>query len=125
MSSETCGRVLVGSTMERVGFASQPTAAGVRALLATSRVLVPSLEGASFVEAWAGLRPGSPDGMPSIGFCERSGLMAATGHFRNGILMAPATARLIEALLGGGSPDLDPGPFRPGRLHGSDPPRVQ
>jgi glycine oxidase len=74
------GRILIGSTMERVGFAAWE--------------LVPSLSVAVAGEAWAGLRPATPDGLPAIGPLEE-GLVAATGHFRNGILLAPVTAKLV------------------------------
>ncbi len=94
------GRVLVGATVERVGYDKtvNPTAVGM--LLESAREIVPSLGGAFGGEAWAGLRPATPDGFPAIGFVE-DGLLAATGHFRNGILLAPVTAKIVSDLVAG------------------------
>jgi glycine oxidase len=101
--------------MEDAGFHAHPTAAGIAEVIATaSRLWRPAAE-ARFVEAWAGLRPGSPDGWPSIGMTAEDGLMAATGHLRNGILLAPGTARLVGDLVAGRAPRIDPGPFSPSR----------
>jgi glycine oxidase len=88
------GRILIGSTMERVGFEQSVSVQTVSRLLAAAWELVPSLSVAVAGEAWAGLRPATPDGLPAIGPLEE-GLVAATGHFRNGILLAPVTAKLV------------------------------
>jgi glycine oxidase ThiO len=101
------GKILVGATVERTGFAKDVTAAGVAGLLAHAIALAPSLENARFTDAWAGLRPGTPDGLPLLGESPVRSLILATGHFRNGILLAPITALLIADMLsGGGARDL-------------------
>jgi len=87
------GTVLLGSTTERVGFRKAVTAEAVERLIAAAVRLVPSLAAAQFVSAWSGLRPGTPDARPILGDSPVPGLFFATGHFRNGILLAPATAR--------------------------------
>ena len=108
------GSLLVGSTEERVGFRKEVTAGAVRDLIQAACRLVPALASASFAGAWAGLRPGSLDGMPVLGESEVPGLYFAAGHFRNGILLAPVTARLMtEAVMGSPPPEL--GPFSPVR----------
>jgi glycine oxidase len=109
------GRVLVGATMERVGFDKTVSAAAVGNLLEAGRQIAPTLATALGGEAWAGLRPATPDGLPAIGYVE-DGLVAATGHFRNGILLAPVTAEIVAGLLAGAPPHpaaslLDPTRF--------------
>jgi len=90
------GTVLVGATVEDVGFDERTTAAGVRDLLEAVCDLLPEAWGATFLEARAGLRPATPDGLPIIGRSARTeGLVYATGHYRNGILLAPLTASLV------------------------------
>ena len=93
------GRLLAGATVERAGFVKEVTAAGVAGLLAAAIALAPSLARARITDAWAGLRPGTPDGLPLLGESPVRSLILATGHFRNGILLAPITARLIADLL--------------------------
>jgi glycine oxidase len=103
------GGVLVGSTLERVGFRKEVTAGAVRQLLDAAARLCPEVTSSRFVTAWAGLRPGTPDGWPLLGDSGIPGLFFATGHFRNGILLAPVTARLMADLLTGRpSPRLSP-----------------
>ena len=99
------GTLLVGATMEEVGFDERTTAAGVRGLLDAACALVPEAQAAGFLGARSGLRPGSPDAMPIIGPSPAmDGLFYATGHFRNGVLLAPVTARLVaDAILSGRS----------------------
>ena len=89
------GRLLVGATVEDRGFDTRVTAAGIRALLDAALEAVPALEDFALTETWAGLRPGTPDGKPFIGGTPLEGYFIATGHFRNGILLAPVTAALI------------------------------
>ncbi len=109
------GRVLVGATAERAGFRKEVTASGVATLLSAAVALAPSLASARLSNAWAGLRPGTPDGLPILGESPVAGLYLATGHFRNGILLAPITAlRLADLLTGAGAPDL--APFAPERF---------
>lgn len=94
------GAVLVGATAEDVGFDERRTAAGVRDLLDAACELLPEAWGATFVDARAGLRPATPDGLPIIGRSpSRAALLYATGHYRNGILLAPLTARIVGDLL--------------------------
>lgn len=96
------GTVLLGATVERVGFHKEVTADGVAHLIGAAARLMPSVRDAEFVTAWAGLRPASPDGLPVLGGSPVPGLYFAAGHHRNGILLAPVTARLLADLLTGG-----------------------
>jgi glycine oxidase len=89
------GRLLVGATVERAGFDTRVTAEGMHELLSAVLAAAPSLGGFSVAETWAGLRPGTPDGRPFLGPTSLDGLHLATGHFRNGILLAPATATMV------------------------------
>ena len=94
------GTVLVGATVEDVGFDERTTAAGVRDLLDAVCDLLPAAWGATFSEARAGLRPATADGLPIIGpSAAVPGVTYATGHYRNGILLAPATALLVADLI--------------------------
>jgi glycine oxidase len=112
------GRILIGSTVERAGFDARTTAAGIAYLLNAAIRLVPAIAEASVVETWAGLRPGTPDDLPIIGADPRAGgVFHATGHFRNGILLAPITADVITALVLGERPDVDISAFSVGRFH--------
>lgn len=111
------GAVVIGSTMERVGFRKETTLEGVRGLLDAAVRLVPSLDGARFTSAWAGLRPATPDGLPVLGEDPNlPGLFYATGHFRNGVLLAPVTADLLEAAIAADEPPLPLEPFSVGRF---------
>ncbi len=108
----TDGRVIVGATVEEVGFRSGVTAGGVHSLLTAALELVPALAGAPLVESWSGHRPGTPDGMPVLGLDpDLSGLVYATGHYRNGILLTPITALAVSDLILGRAPRHDLGPF--------------
>jgi glycine oxidase len=91
------GRVLIGSTVERVGFDKSVTAGAVRSLLSAAIELFPSFEHAALVETWSGLRPYSRE--PLIGKTEVEGLLVAAGHHRNGITHAPVTAEMIVELV--------------------------
>jgi glycine oxidase len=94
------GTVLVGATVEDVGFDERSTAAGVRDLLEAVCELLPEAWGATFLEARAGLRPATPDGLPIIGPSRGiDGLVYATGHYRNGVLLAPLTAAMVADLV--------------------------
>lgn len=94
------GTVLVGATVEDVGFDERTTAAGVRDLLDAVCDLLPDAWGATFLDARAGLRPATPDGLPIIGPSSTiEGLVYATGHFRNGVLLAPLTAAIVADLI--------------------------
>jgi glycine oxidase len=97
------GTLLVGATMEEVGFDERTTAEAVRRLLDAACELVPSVSNAAFLSARAGLRPGTPDALPVIGWSTAMpDVMYATGHFRNGVLLCPLTAKLVaDAILDG------------------------
>ncbi|HEX5735472.1 MAG TPA: glycine oxidase ThiO [Blastocatellia bacterium] len=100
------GRILVGSTIEYAGFTKGVTAGGVGSLIAAAVELVPSLSEFEIVESWSGLRPDTADHMPVMGETGIKNLFVASGHFRNGILLAPATAELMsELILTGRTPD--------------------
>lgn len=103
------GRILIGATVENAGFTIQNTVGGLRSLLNAAVQLVPLLEHAPVIESWAGLRPGTPDDLPILGpDPELPGLIHATGHYRNGILLAPVTAELIAGFIAGApAPELD------------------
>lgn len=89
-------RVLIGATVEDAGFDKSITGKGLLSLLEAGQEIAPQLNGLAVSEIWAGLRPASADNLPVIGeFPENSGLYFATGHYRNGILLAPLTARVI------------------------------
>jgi glycine oxidase len=110
------GRVVAGSTTEDAGFEKKVTAAGMLQILAVALELCPALGGAEIVEAWSGLRPGTPDALPILGPTKMEGLIAATGHYRNGILLAPVTARLVRQWIIAGKPNFDVTPFSPLRF---------
>ncbi|MBV8531244.1 MAG: glycine oxidase ThiO [Candidatus Eremiobacteraeota bacterium] len=97
------GRLLVGATVELAGFDERVTAEGVHGLLHAALAAAPSLADFSITESWAGLRPGTPDGLPFLGPTPIEGLFLATGHYRNGILLVPETARLIADAIGSGA----------------------
>lgn len=91
------GRVLVGATVEDAGFDKSVTEDGVRSLVAEACNIAPALTKLDITDSWAGLRPASTDGLPILGeLPETLGLVMATGHFRNGILLAPITAEIIS-----------------------------
>jgi glycine oxidase len=107
------GTVLVGATVEDVGFDESSTEPAQRALLATAATLVPALAQAALVQTRVGLRPKGPDDLPWIGRSAAiPGLIYATGHYRNGVLLAPLTAALVRRLATDSSaqtlPVLDP-----------------
>ncbi|MBV8688812.1 MAG: glycine oxidase ThiO [Candidatus Eremiobacteraeota bacterium] len=95
------GRLLVGATVEDCGFDTRVTASGIYTLLDAVIKALPALKDFSITETWAGLRPGTPDGKPFIGPTPLERYFVATGHFRNGILLAPITATLIADALEG------------------------
>jgi len=90
------GRILAGATVEYTGFEKGLTAGGLEKILAGAIELSPALAAARVEETWAGLRPDSPDHLPILGPAGLDGLLIATGHFRNGILLTPITARLVR-----------------------------
>jgi glycine oxidase len=108
------GETVVGATVEERGFDTTVTAEGVFRLLEAAREVLPDVTELEFVEAAARLRPGTPDNAPLIG--ERDGLIWATGHHRNGVLLAPITAVAVAAMVAGESPPEAVEPFAPGRF---------
>jgi glycine oxidase len=99
------GRLVVGATQEERGFDTTVTAGAVRELLDDAAAIVPGVDELELVEVLAGLRPGTPDNGPLIGRTAVAGLVLATGHHRNGVLLTPVTADAVAALLTGGEPD--------------------
>jgi len=111
------GRLLVGSTIEDAGFHTLTTPAAIERLLGVLRDLVPSAGDAPVEIAWAGLRPGSGDGLPFIGFVPGfTNAVVAAGHFRAGIHQSTGTAVLVAELLTGARPSLDLAAFAPDRV---------
>jgi glycine oxidase len=116
------GRLLVGSTEEDAGFDARPTGGGIAGLLDFAVSLVPALAGAPLERCWAGLRPGSPDGLPYLGAVPGwDNLFVAAGHFRSGIQLSPITGLLLSEILTGRPSSLPLEPFRLDRPHGASP----
>jgi glycine oxidase len=91
------GRLLAGSTSEHVGFAKYVTAGGIGTILQNALEISPAIANLPIVDTWAGLRPHAADGLPVLGRCDEiDGLFYATGHYRNGILLAPLTGELVS-----------------------------
>jgi glycine oxidase len=88
-------RLVAGSTIEEAGFDKRVTPQGLEKIFSAAQELAPGLAGAEVIETWSGLRPGTPDSLPLLGPGELDGLIFATGHYRNGILLAPITAKLV------------------------------
>ncbi|HEX6465229.1 MAG TPA: glycine oxidase ThiO [Vicinamibacterales bacterium] len=116
----TDGSLLVGATVEDVGFDERATAAGVRDLLDAACDLLPGAWGASFLDARVGMRPATPDELPVIGpDSEVDGVVHASGHYRNGVLLAPITGRLIADWIADGTRDPAFDTFRSDRFPAS------
>ena len=115
------GRLLAGATVEYAGFQKAVTVAGVNHLLSAAIKLVPSLGGFEVVETWSGLRPDTVDHLPIIGPSSIDNLTLATGHFRNGILLAPITADLMSELIVLGRVPEQLKPFGVERFHSGQP----
>ena len=114
--SRADGGVVIGATTEERGFDLRVTAGGVHRLLEAAREVLPDVDELEFVSARAGLRPGTPDNAPIVGRGEVDGLIWATGHGRNGVLLAPLTAEAVTALLCEEDPPEEFVPFGPGRF---------
>ncbi|HEX9295526.1 MAG TPA: glycine oxidase ThiO [Polyangiaceae bacterium] len=113
------GRILVGSTLEFVGYRREVTARAVRDLLSAAIELFPALADASLGRTWSNFRPYTDTGTPFLGPTEIPGLVLATGHYRNGILLAPITADIVCAVVQGRPPPVDLAPFA--NVKGSSP----
>ncbi len=105
------GRVILGATTEFENYDKTVKAGAVLELLGNAVNLMPELRGARFGKVWAGLRPYTPDRLPILGPSPIEGLFYATGHFRNGILLTPLTARVLSELIVAGTTDVDLSPF--------------
>jgi glycine oxidase len=108
------GETVLGATVEEAGYDETPTDEATRLLLREAIRAVPAVAELELVEAVASLRPGTPDDGPLIG--EWDGFVVATGHFRNGILLAPITADAVAAILTGDDPPAEVAPFDPNRF---------
>lgn len=111
------GRLLAGSTTENVGYDKRVTASGLHSIIANALEISPAVGGLPLVDCWAGLRPRSVDGLPVLGpYAEIEGLFYATGHYRNGILLAPITGELLAEAIVDKSVSSLLQPFGPGRF---------
>jgi glycine oxidase len=113
------GELVLGATMEEQGFDTTVTAGAIYELLRDAREILPGISELAIAETQAGLRPATADNMPVLGATALPGLVLATGHFRNGILLAPVTADLVAAVLAGDALPEVGAPFTPGRLLGA------
>lgn len=116
---EAGARVVIGATVEEQGFDTAVTADAVFRLLEAAWEVLPEVGELELICARAGLRPGTPDNAPAIGHGEPEGLVWATGHYRNGVLLAPLTARTVVDLLRGAPLPEDLRSFHPGRFDSS------
>lgn len=112
------GRIILGATEEpEAGFDRRPTLGAVVTIGAAVRQLAPQLAEVPLVAHWASLRPGTPDKKPMLGWAPGvQGLIVATGHFRNGVLLTPVTGQIVAALAAGKEPPVDLDPFSPARF---------
>lgn len=110
------GTVLAGSTVEMAGFRKEVTVGGLAQILGMARSLVPALGDAPVTGTWSNFRPYTEDHLPVLGLTPVRGLVLATGHFRNGILLAPVTAEAIASLVATGASDVDLAPFSVSRF---------
>lgn len=116
-SGPNAGRAIIGATLEDTGFDKSVHSADIDHLHQRAVSLLPALADAPVLDGWAGLRPSTRDGLPLLGAdLSTPRHLFATGHFRNGILLAPATAHLLAGLITGGEPEIDLAPFAPGRF---------
>jgi glycine oxidase len=112
------GTVLAGSTLEMAGFRKEVTVGGLAQILTLARTLVPGLGDAPVTGSWSNFRPYTEDHLPVLGQTPVAGLVLATGHFRNGILLAPITAEIIAELVATGASSIDLAPFSIARFGG-------
>lgn len=110
------GRMLIGATVEEAAFDKQTLPETIQKLRQAAVDLVPKLAKARFSSAWAGLRPGTPDGLPILGATATPGYFVATGHFRDGILLAPVTARVMGQVITRKKPELNLSAFAAARF---------
>jgi glycine oxidase len=110
------GRILVGATVEEVGFDKRTDVETIQRLNRAAIAIVPNLRNAKILEDWAGLRPGTPDALPILGATAIPGYYVATGHFRDGILLAPITAQVMAEVITGSNCSYDLSPFSSARF---------
>jgi glycine oxidase len=110
------GRLLVGATIEEAGFDKRTDPSTIQRLHQAAIALIPRLVDAKILEAWAGLRPGTPDALPILGATDTPGYYVATGHFRDGILLAPITAQVMAEVITGNQCNYDLTGFSPRRF---------
>jgi glycine oxidase len=114
------GRIVAGSTSEDAGFHKGVTADGIRKIVEAGLELCADLGAAEILETWSGLRPGTPDDLPILGLTNMEGLILATGHYRNGILLAPVTAKLIKEWVIDGRTTFNTEAFSPLRFESTE-----
>ncbi|WP_320773875.1 glycine oxidase ThiO [Streptomyces sp. CRN 30] len=119
------GELVVGATSEELGWDTTVTAGGVYELLRDAHELVPGITELPLAETLAGLRPGSPDNAPLLGPTALDGLLLATGHFRNGVLLTPVTGDVMAHVLTTGELPEEARPFTPGRFGAAPAPTEQ
>jgi glycine oxidase len=111
------GYLIAGSTTEHAGYDKRVTAGGVASIIKSAIEVMPCVADQSIIETWAGLRPHAPDDLPILGADPRvEGLIYATGHYRNGILLAPITAQAISELIIKGESYISLAPFSVARF---------
>ena len=110
------GRVVIGTTLENVGYDKRTDVSTIQRLLHAALELAPGLADAKLHHDWAGLRPGTPDDLPVLGATARPGYFVATGHYRDGILLAPITAEVMTSVILGRPPAYDLTNFAPDRF---------
>jgi glycine oxidase len=110
------GRMLLGATVEDVGYDKRVDPNTVKRLVYAATKVVPLMGSMRMHDAWAGLRPGTPDNLPILGATSLKGYYAATGHYRDGIMLAPVTALVMTDVLKGRTPELDLTKFSPQRF---------
>jgi glycine/D-amino acid oxidase-like deaminating enzyme len=110
------GRLLVGATVEEAGFDKRTHPDTIQRLRMSALQLVPKLADARILEDWAGLRPGTPDSLPILGATPIPNYFVATGHFRDGILLAPITAQIMADVIEDRKPAYDLKAFSPARF---------
>lgn len=110
------GRIVVGTTVEQVGFDKRTDVPTIQRLYRAAVKMIPALRDAKILRDWAGLRPGTPDDLPILGATATPGYYVATGHFRDGILLAPITAQVMADVVAGDPCNQDLSPFSPRRF---------
>lgn len=111
------GKIVIGTTVEQAGYDKRVNTDVIQGLHQQAASLLPELGQGRILEVWSGLRPGTPDGLPMIGETSYLGYLVATGHYRDGIMLAPITAKIIAQIVTGQTPEINLLPFAPERFH--------